>query len=77
MMGWRAYTKLVETTEGVCMRWYWCRQLPHGSLESPVGFPSRSSCEADAISQGCKPEDREPERRTTMSRLLAGAGPRG
>jgi hypothetical protein len=72
-MQWRVYTKLVRTANRAAMRWYWRKELPDGTEESPEGFTSRVLCEANALEHGCRPEDQAHERRTSMSRLFWGA----
>jgi hypothetical protein len=71
-MGWRVYTKRLISANGVSMRWFWSVELPHGTLESASGFSSRNECEADALRHGCRPEEKENERRILLGRLLSG-----
>jgi len=61
-MRWRVYTKRLLERTGVSVRWFWCAQLPHGTLESRLGFLSRAECEADAVKRGCRPYDQLCER---------------
>jgi hypothetical protein len=68
-MAWRVYTKRLVSANSTALRWFWCAQLPHGSVESLVGFSSRAQCEADALKHGCRPEDQQHERGIPMARL--------
>jgi hypothetical protein len=68
-MTWRVYTKRLVSTNGIFTRWYWCAELPHGSLESPEGFSSRAQCEANAIRSGCRAADQQSDERLFKSHL--------
>jgi hypothetical protein len=58
-MSWHVYTKRLISKRGVCLLWFWRRELPHGRIESPVGFSTRAACEADAIKHGCRAEEQQ------------------
>ena len=70
-MRWRVYTKLMILEGSLCLRWYWRRDTPDEWEESARGFSLRSQCEADALTNGCKPDDEQGERRAALSRMFA------
>ena len=61
-VNWKIYTKVVTEDGGIATRWFWRSPVMEGRRESPIGFPNREACVADAARHGYTPEQETARR---------------